>query len=772
VVKLQGFVAYPSAPYEIGACIKEAVDAVNKYGKCKFISWEENDIAGRPLTAPIFSNIEESNIIVADITKLNFNVTYEVGYAIGIGRRIFLIKNKEIKDDNEKIKKIGIYDTLGYETYPNSKSLSKTLQSITDTKPLNTKSEPNRTTPVYILETPVRGQITTQIISRVKKARLFYRSFTPEEEARLSANDAIANVASSCGVVVPLLSSKFEDFDIHNIRAAFVAGLSHGMGVHTLLLQANDGPVPLDVRDFVKIFNFPKDIDEHVHTFSLDVYEKIQEVAKYELPEGNLLSRMVIGDPMAENEFQTLGNYYLQTDEFLRAVRGEVNLVVGRKGTGKTALFSQVRNKRRENRKNIVVDLLPEGYQLIKFKEQVLDYLSGGSKAHLITAFWEYLLYLEVCYKILEKDKIVHMRDEALYEGYRQLKKLYSLSPNVVEGDFSERLLMLSESIAQSFTTTFGESKNNRLSADQITALIHSDQILELRKSLSDYLKHKDDVWILFDNIDKGWSSHGLAAGDVIILRCLIDATRKLQRDMQKDGHECHGIVFVRNDVYQLLMDESPDFGKESRATLDWSDSDLLREMLRKRLIQNDLPEDTLFEDIWSKICVRLYKGEETSQYIINHSLMRPRNVLKIFKFCRGFAVNLNHEKIEIPDLEKGLKSFSNDLIVEADQELTDIEPAAKGLIYQFIGEGKEYTDEELKIILEINDIPNDKVDNVIDFLLYYGFFGVKYLDKDTQYIFDVGYDMQILRTLLKKNRAAIKYMLYPAFWPGLGISN
>ena len=85
-----------------------------------------------------------------------------------------------------------------------------------------------------------------------------------------------------------------------------------------------------------------------------------------------MLSTVTIGDSVAENEFQHLGNYYLQTDEFNRVLRGEVNLVVGRKGVGKTALFSQVRNQKRSNRNNIVVDLKPEGYQLLKLKEQVL----------------------------------------------------------------------------------------------------------------------------------------------------------------------------------------------------------------------------------------------------------------------------------------------------------------------------------------------------------------------------------------------------------------
>jgi energy-coupling factor transporter ATP-binding protein EcfA2 len=50
----------------------------------------------------------------------------------------------------------------------------------------------------------------------------------------------------------------------------------------------------------------------------------------------------------------TLGDHYLSTDEYQRAFRGEVNLVVGRKGSGKTALFVQLRNTKRERKPNIV----------------------------------------------------------------------------------------------------------------------------------------------------------------------------------------------------------------------------------------------------------------------------------------------------------------------------------------------------------------------------------------------------------------------------------
>lgn len=77
---------------------------------------------------------------------------------------------------------------------------------------------------------------------------------------------------------------------------------------------------------------------------------------------------------------KTLGHYYLQTDEFRRTLRGEARIVIGRKGAGKTAVFTQVRDKVRANRKVIVLDLRPEGYQLKKFKEQVLSHLEAVSE--------------------------------------------------------------------------------------------------------------------------------------------------------------------------------------------------------------------------------------------------------------------------------------------------------------------------------------------------------------------------------------------------------
>src|ERR1700694_6339103 len=78
--------------------------------------------------------------------------------------------------------------------------------------------------------------------------------------------------------------------------------------------------------------------------------------------------------------------------------------------------------------------------QLLKFKEMILKYLGPGSLEHTVTSFWEYLLLLEICYKLLEKDRLPHTRDSRLQLPYRKLAAIYDSDRYVTEGGFSARL--------------------------------------------------------------------------------------------------------------------------------------------------------------------------------------------------------------------------------------------------------------------------------------------------------------------------------------------
>ena len=236
----------------------------------------------------------------------------------------------------------------------------------------------------------------------------------------------------------------------------------------------------------------------------------------------------------------------------------------------------------RSNKDNIVVDLKPEGYQLTQLKELVLKYLKAGSQSYLITSFWHYVILLEIVHRIVETDKVRHKFDHRLAKSYQELQKIYVAADIEFAGDFSQRLLFLARSIAERFEAAEIEIDDTLTSGD-ITRIVYSHDIRKLEESVSNYLKHKDEVWILFDNLDKGWSAGGVSPEDIIILRCLVDAAKKIKRELVQRRINFHAVVFIRNDVFELLVAGTADYGKDMSVNLDWTDKRQLVELLRRR---------------------------------------------------------------------------------------------------------------------------------------------------------------------------------------------
>ncbi|CQJ20620.1 P-loop ATPase, Sll1717 family [Yersinia enterocolitica] len=774
--KNKGFYAYPANPIEIGQCIEATVSRINQTSSQIFVStWKQMNIIGQFISEQVLSIPDNSDFLIADITDLNFNVTYEIGYAIGKSKKIFLTKNKSIYANGLKIEDVGIFDTLGYHEYQNTQELQSFVSSIINKSPLELSSVLNRKAPVYLLDTPFITDWSGRIISRIKKSGYIYRDFNPNEIPRLSAFDAISQVSSSYGVIVPLLSSNSVGHNVHNLRAAFIAGLSDGMGKALCIIQNGDNPVPLDYRDFVNVTYHPDDINEFIGQFASEVAKAFQQSNEESKPkEKSFLKKLNLGATSAENEMRDLDAYYLETDQYLKALRGEAHLVIGRKGSGKSAIFLQIRDRERDrNRsKNIVLDLKPDGYKLIKFKERMLSFLEEGTYLHTVTAFWEYVLLLEICYKIIEKDKKRYIHDHMLYEGYRSLSELYNVDGYDSEGDFLERMSVLMEKIYSEYEKLHKGELQVRLTSAQVTELIHKHNVKQLRNQLISYMDNKGSLWLLFDNIDNGWPTSGLEHGDLIIIRALIDATRKIEREFSRNNLNVKTAVFLRKDVYELLVRETSDRGKEASVLLDWTDPDLLRELIRLRIVVNGLDENIDFQTAWLKIFDSHYKGEETSQYLIDRSLMRPRFLLNLINHCKSFAINLNHETINSTDIEKGLHAYSSDLLKDIGYELRDVATESDGILYLFIGSKSELSVSETMGILSSTNLTEDEVTKAYNLLLWYGFLGVRIKSDDPKYIYDFNYNKNLMDGIAKKDPDNTSLIINQAFWPALMINS
>ncbi len=178
MTKSPAFFAYPSVSTEITQTVRTAIGRFNAASPNFVIEgWEKNDISGVPLTEPIFFKIGSSAFLAADITYLNENVAFEIGFAIGSKKRCLLFVNSTQVGDRELAANVGIFDTLGFEKYENSESLAKLLVERTDFAPRIFEAAVNHQQPVYIVEPARKNDAHLMLVSRTKKARWKFRSF-------------------------------------------------------------------------------------------------------------------------------------------------------------------------------------------------------------------------------------------------------------------------------------------------------------------------------------------------------------------------------------------------------------------------------------------------------------------------------------------------------------------------------------------------------------------------------------------------------------------
>jgi hypothetical protein len=240
---------------------------------------------------------------------------------------------------------------------------------------------------------------------------------------------------------------------------------------------------------------------------------------------------------------------------------------------------------------------------------------------------------------------------------------------------------------------------------------------------------------------------------------------------MSRSGANFYSVVLIRDDIYDILIAKTPDFGKELRVQLSWRDPDMMRELLRRRFVQGTIRGDATFDEAWREICISHVRGEESSQYLIDRTLMRPRNLIKLLYYCRGSAINLRHSKIEMSDIENGLYSYSNDLLLEMSRELADVSPTAGDFIFEFAKEDAEYRFDDLKAFFELRGHSDVQAESIINHLVFYGFIGMKDEEDTERYIWEYNFNLKLMKVAFTKGMARQHVVLNPAFRPALEIA-
>lgn len=374
-----GFVAYPIDNADIADAMREAVD-LSSTSKLRLVPWEKLANIGLQVDQLIRDRISESSVLLADITFSNFNVYYEIGFALAQEKPIIPLVNTAYHEAKFRAQSTGIFDTTGWLTYENSAQLVAKLQEWNDVSwTPNLKKDKNHLQPLFILDTITKTNARNYIFSAVTNSGVNFRAFDPAENPRLTASHAIGEVSSSAGVIVLLLKSDIVGAHLNNLRAAFVAGLAHGFGLEAQIMQFDDGPAPLDFRDLVTNSKGRLETENHVTEYCQKVLVQNQKSSgRTRKSSLGLLNKIDLGASAAEGEGELLNQYFISTGEYSRALRSAGALLVGRKGSGKSAIAIRATAELSRNKRNLILDLKPAAHNLSDLREQLLSSLDKG----------------------------------------------------------------------------------------------------------------------------------------------------------------------------------------------------------------------------------------------------------------------------------------------------------------------------------------------------------------------------------------------------------
>jgi len=308
-----------------------------------------------------------------------------------------------------------------------------------------------------------------------------------------------------------------------------------------------------------------------------------------------LLTRLDIGNSVAEFD-RSLDRYFVRTGPFLDFVADRYDIVSGDKGTGKSAIFRIITEKRSDFAELRDVDLLPafnlEGapvfYALTRSAVLTEGEYNSLWKAYVLSVVGNYLIEtlgvddesLREIEEVLDLAglNVGDYRPESVFQRLRTTFKAY-LKPKEIGGSVSlleNGLPILSGKVVPDF----GEETEEG-------GYIPYDYALQRLETALEGLDLT--VWVVFDRLDEafqGAPDHEVPALRAL-LRVFLDLTH-LRRVRVK--------LFIRNDLLSRITAGgfvNLTHVNARRLELSWSPDDLL-DMLSRRIVDNAEVMDSL----------------------------------------------------------------------------------------------------------------------------------------------------------------------------------
>jgi len=313
---IKGFFAYPALP-SIQETITDAIKSINGADVVDITGWEKVKTPGLTLIHTICDYINNSDIFLADLTFLNANVLFELGYAIAKNKRILSFLDTSIEKSKNNFERFGL-STLGYIPYNNSQDIVNgffKIQPYSDLDKTLLNEIQNfhsaQVNGLLYLKSSFDTQASIKLTQKIEKSRIKPLTIDDPHEVRMQVHNwYIENAYKNFAFVGHLLSDEQSGKELHNAKVSFSAGLAYGFGRKIIMLAHEPYECPLDYKHLLRKHLTATDCEKFFNNWIIDVESQYLQEQKKEIQisitqkdiEG--LKNIDLGDYIAENEIE------------------------------------------------------------------------------------------------------------------------------------------------------------------------------------------------------------------------------------------------------------------------------------------------------------------------------------------------------------------------------------------------------------------------------------------------------------------------------------
>lgn len=774
------FFAYPAQPEATAETIALAAAGLDTRAGVSGVPWEGLTVAGRLVLRQVTEAIDRADLVCCELGSLNPNVLFELGYAIAKQKAVWVLLDTTDADALHKWNQFGLLGSVGYVGYTHSGDIeSRILSGISELRPLwddlahpTLPMQHGRT--IFYMPLIHATDASRTLTRRLDAVARKNWHINPADAAEIGAAPIswyIPNIWAANAAVIHFSAPRRSNSAVHNARAALVAGIAYGLGKQLLMIAEEEYKTPFDYQDILQVHTSSKQLGQIFDAWFANINPVVTPSALHARRElQTALQQLNFYEYVAEQESDTLDEYFVPTSEYEAVLSSRSVLFVGRKGVGKTANMIEAARALSEVRRNLVCVIKPVDYELTGLLDVLRRYRGKESRNYLIENMWKLLIYTELARTLIQG---AETRPSGIGPrgALADLRDFVDQRIPSVREDFALRLEQIVESLLENAKP---DTQGIAMSRDNIGAALGGVLMRDLRQRLEAALSHHDRVAILIDNLDKAWERHidlddlsQLLLGLLTTVGRVADEFRKGTGD---DDLTFSLAVFLRDDIYQHLIRVAREPDKIKAASITWDDRNLLFRVIDERFMTSGGAGP---EELWTRFICAKIGSSPTRDYLFARVLPRPRDLLFLINGAMANAVNAGHQQVLDEDIRSAEKSYSRFAFEAALVTNTITTDKLEELLYEFVGSSALLTEEDIASALGRAGIDPEAKSDVTAHLLSLQFIGREVGEGRFSYDSE-GPQARVTDVLARRAAEAHgglrRYRIHPAFCPFLEV--